>query len=230
MNPMNSVPCKSSSRLAAYLSGVSGIAALSAQHGTAAIVYHDMSGSPLVIEPGNFGVVNIFTGAVSTGPAAEAGDFGFRNERDDYVYTVRDGVEAATLGATKTLARLSGGALIDAAGDFWPNDWAYADRDGSPGFPWDTGLDGTSGYVGFRVAPGGGVYNYGWMAVRYDDATTGNVTVTGVAYETVVGVGILAGATGPVSVPEPGRAGQVLLALTGMGGAVLRRRRKTVVA
>jgi|APCry1669188879_1035177.scaffolds.fasta_scaffold110509_1 hypothetical protein len=75
---------------------------------------------------------------------------------------------------------------------------------------------GTS-YAGLRIDAGGGNYNYGWVSVGYDVASS-TTTVTGFAFENQVNTAIPAAA-----VPEPAS-----LALAGAGAAfvaaVYRRR------
>jgi MYXO-CTERM domain-containing protein len=75
---------------------------------------------------------------------------------------------------------------------------------------WDSGS-----YLGF-LSTGG---NYGWINVTWDPAINTFNVISG-AYESVTGQGITISAS---AVPEPSRA---LLALAGLGGIALRRRRK----
>jgi hypothetical protein len=75
---------------------------------------------------------------------------------------------------------------------------------------WDSGS-----YLGF-LSQGG---NYGWINVTWDPAINTFNVISG-AYESVPGQGITISAA---AVPEPSRA---LLALAGLGGVALRRRRK----
>ena len=77
-----------------------------------------------------------------------------------------------------------------------------------------------SGYFGFETVDG----HKGWIAVSYD-STTGLFTYNGGAVEMEIGAPLAAGDVGVI--PEPSSA---LLALAGIGGAVLRRRRKNVAA
>jgi MYXO-CTERM domain-containing protein len=72
--------------------------------------------------------------------------------------------------------------------------------------------------IGFRTDSG----NYGWANVSWD-ATSKALTVNSAYVESVAGAPIAVGDTGVSAAPEPSRA---LLALTGLAGVALRRRRR----
>ncbi len=72
--------------------------------------------------------------------------------------------------------------------------------------------------IGFRSDNG----NYGWANVSWN-ATSKALTVNSAYVESVAGAPIAVGDTGATAAPEPGRA---LLALAGLAGVALRRRRK----
>ena len=85
-----------------------------------------------------------------------------------------------------------------------------------------TGGPAATGYLGVKFKIGADDY-FGWVRVSVEPngaPSPRGVTVHDAAYESVAGVGIVAGNTG---VPEPGGVG--LLALGGAGLTMLRRRR-----
>ncbi|MBL9133415.1 MAG: PEP-CTERM sorting domain-containing protein [Verrucomicrobiaceae bacterium] len=82
------------------------------------------------------------------------------------------------------------------------------------------GLDFTSDQLNKNIAFNTNTNNWGWANVSWSEATK-VLTVHSAYIETVAGNSITVGSIG--AVPEPGRA---LLALAGLGGVALRRRRK----
>ncbi len=120
------------------------------------------------------------------------------------------------------MSNLAAGSAVSSASSWagaTAGTWTYFDNRGpdNDGHPWNTGADGVNGFVGLRFQITGSTH-YGWARFTYDDATTGNLTLHDFAYDDVAEQSINAGA-----IPEPGSA---LLALAGLGGAALRRRRK----
>ena len=82
---------------------------------------------------------------------------------------------------------------------------------------------GAGSYMGFKTAQG----NYGWLEVTWAGATDTFQVYSG-AYESDVGVAILAGDTGggTSAVPEPGQVASSLLLLTlGAAGVAIQRQR-----
>ena len=86
------------------------------------------------------------------------------------------------------------------------------------GSPYDIPTDQLNKNIGFRTSTG----NWGWANVSWD-ATNKALTFNSAYVESVPGNTITVGDTGISAVPEPSRA---LLALAGLGGVALRRRRK----
>lgn len=212
-------------RLSHYVNGVVGTAALitSATSTQAAIVYWNPPDKTLrAISPiGEALSFDMVTGVVENlfSPASSIPS-GFKvwdNGIGDYNVQIRSftGLTPPFVGEP-TLSRLAAGAVVGAASSFSGGDVGYFDKQNFSGHPWNTDLDGTTGYVGLRF-PISGNTHYGWAHFTYNDAS-GTLTLHDFAYENVPGASILAGAI----VPEPGSA---LLALAGLAGATLRRRR-----
>ena len=82
----------------------------------------------------------------------------------------------------------------------------------------DLGGDQTNQNIGFKTGAG----NWGWANVSWNEAALA-VTINSAYVESVRGQSITVGDTGITAAPEPSRA---LLALAGLGGVALRRRRK----
>lgn len=84
-------------------------------------------------------------------------------------------------------------------------------------------LNSSGNLAGFRfVDESTSLTHYGWMRISLDSSLVAQPrTIVEYAYESVAGVGILAGATGS-AVPSGGLAGMMLAGVAGIGG---RRRR-----
>ena len=93
---------------------------------------------------------------------------------------------------------------------------SYMETNDSPVFPWNSGANGTTGYIGVKLSLGGQT-KYGWVGVIYNDVAN-TIVLTDFAYENTANTAILAGA-----VPEPGSA---LLLAMGAAGVAAQRRRK----
>lgn len=79
---------------------------------------------------------------------------------------------------------------------------------------------GPGSYMGFRFGNGTD-WNYGWLEVKWDAGANTFEILSG-AYESTPNVGILAGS---VAIPEPRSA--VALGMLALGGAAVRRYRKS---
>jgi hypothetical protein len=80
---------------------------------------------------------------------------------------------------------------------------------------------GSGSYMGFKTAQG----NYGWLEATWAGATDTFQIYSG-AYESDIGVAILAGDTGTSAVPEPGQVASSLLVLAlGAAGVAIQRQR-----
>ena len=218
-------------KLAGYLAGVAGTAAvLAAPQAQAAVIYWDNAdifapvGVGFTFEP----VTGLIGGAVN-GYTTPVGGFTVWNYSANYIQLTGDAKNPAvgTLAGPNATSNLALGTTIGSASVFagsgpYPY-FMYFDKSNAAGFPWNTEADGTTGYVGLKFEIGVNTH-YGWARFTYDDLTTGNITLHDFAYENVAGQSILAGDTGPAAAaPEPSRA---LLALAGLCGVALRRRRK----
>lgn len=111
---------------------------------------------------------------------------------------------------------LGSGTLIDTFQSF---DSGNAELTGSTAFL----LDSSDNLVGFRfVDESTGLAHYGWMRLSLDATLFAQPrTIVEYAYESVAGMGILAGATAS-AVPGSGLAGMMLAVVAGVG----RRRRR----
>jgi MYXO-CTERM domain-containing protein len=208
-------------QLTGYFAGAVGTAALlGAPQTQAAVVYWDPTDR--VATPTNQGFnFDMLTGVVRTAIARgdyTATSFAVWNFNSPDYNQITDGRRVVT--ENWRISNLTLGTTIGSASTFPVVTEPNFDYKGSASYPWNTELDGTTGFVGLQFDDSG--THYGWARFTYDDATTGNITLHDFAYESVAGQSITAGA-GIAAAPEPSRA---LLALAGFGAVALRRRRK----
>ena len=214
-------------RLASYLSlGVTGTMMATA-HSEAAVVAIDLTnlngqnitGVNAGLSSGGIHSINSWLG-IGTGRLELYNNFNF----DDYRYWGLDGDDGlafAVLASGRASPRNFGaGALIDSAASFSDraNRTAFRYQDGATP---DTSPDfGAGSFMGFRFGAAGN-YNYGYLEVTWDSATSNWQILSG-AYESNVNAGILAGAGAPPAIPLPAAS---LLALMALGGNSFRRSR-----
>lgn len=216
------VPTISASRWVRYLAAAGAAAGSSA---SAAVVYWN----PVDVTdpPGGPGFIfDMVSGEVSPiGTSTSLTFFEVTNySTANYVQLIASGsLNNAAVGGDQ-MARLASGSPIGPASAFGGLQYTYFDNRNAPGFPWNTDLDGTTGYLGLRFAIGADIH-YAWAHFTYDDATTGNITLHDFAYENVANRVILAGDT--VGVPEP--SGCWLLAM-GAAGVLAKRQRRRAAA
>lgn len=219
-----STPAFQPRQLAGYLSGAVGMATvLAAPHAQAAVIYWNPTDATATATNMGFRfdmVSGAVTAASSYQDNSPTGFVFWNGPQAEYAFITRTtSLNDAAVGGTQ-MSVLIGGTSIDAA-SAWAGassgTWTYFDDNAAGGHPWNTEVDGTTGFVGLQFAIAGNTH-YGWARFTYDDLTTGNLTLHDFAYDDVAGTSINAGA-----IPEPGSA---LLALAGLGGVALRRRRK----
>jgi hypothetical protein len=113
--------------------------------------------------------------------------------------------------------RLGAGGTIDSSASWAPGEshLSKPDYDG-------TFKAGERGYVGLRVALGGGGYNYGWADISHN--VDDSITLHAFAMETTADTPILAGA-GVTAVPEPAETAFAAAVAAGSVAAFRARRR-----
>jgi PEP-CTERM motif len=208
-------------RLGTYLTLSFGAGVLGSQSSDAAIIYKDVI-TPYTVTTGQSGNFQPMTGAYGTGALSVSPTITLQFSGPNYIYSVNSFL---AIGADPATSRLASNATIG-AGLTWKGNYSYMDMPGwgsSGTGPWNTGLDGTSGFVGFRFE-NAGTFNYGWVAVTYNDASQ-TLVLGDFAYENSGG-SILAGATGAAPVPE---ASSLALLALGATGVIARRRRPSRV-
>lgn len=207
-------------RLGTYLTLGVGAGMIGTQSSDAAIVYWDIT--PMTVTSGTRPFVNPLTGAhADTGAPIASPTVGLNFRSNNYIYSITEASGQADTGkiasgANDRMIRFLTNETIGVGSTFKTN-WSYLDRPGwtTAESAWATGLDGTSGYVGFSFENAGTV-NYGWLAVTYNDASQ-TLVIGDFAYENS-GASIAAGA-----IPEPSSLGLLVL---GASGLLARRRRQ----
>lgn len=193
----------------------------------AAIVYFPNEDIPI---PSNFAGVSIDleTGLSSTALGGITnGDANFffggaelSNDADQAVAVPSWQPVRAGSGNTDIVLNLPEGEVVDATGAVGMAGSTYSTGFGSSGditthFPEFT--PGTRGFIGFSMVPNaGGAPLYGWVEVTLEDDGVTPGVVHAWAYESIPGASIVVG------IPEPGTAS---LAILGLAGALMRRRR-----
>lgn len=199
-----------------YLVAASGTA-LAASSASAAVVYWNPADHQADV--GQSFSFDILTGTVTVSGGSSASAFQVSNHDSDYVELVSTASLSNPVVGGNRMARLSSGATIDGSSPFGGGTFVYFDYENDSGYPWNTGVDGTTGYIGLRFAISGQTH-YGWAQFTYNDVSN-NIILRDFAYQDVAGAAIVAGAS---AIPEPASA-TLLLALAAGSVATYRRRR-----
>jgi len=222
------IPAKSqnSKRLASYLSLSVGAGAATLLNANGAIISYN---GPAVTN-NNYGDVLWWDTASMTAGIyrnqSVADRFQIFNSRLNYAYTVKnnallDTFFGVTASGGTSVNKLAAGETIDSSTYFSGNTWTYMK---SPGSPWATGVDGTTGYIPFKfstIAAPADMY-YGWADITFNGAS-GSIVLNNFAYNNTPNASITPGA-----IPEP--ATILLLAMGGTATLLARRRRKAKLA
>ena len=205
-------------QLAGYLAGAVGTAAmLGSPQAQAAVIYWNPNDE--VAMQGQWFSFNMVSGVVTPYGAAGGAGFQIVHSAADNVYLNKANLDGPAVGAGFAMSNLGSGTSIGSGSIFNNSVRSYFDRNNAGGYSWNTNANGTTGYVGLQFDISSQTH-YGWARVTYNDGSN-NIALHDFAYESVAGQSINAGDTG--AVPEPSRT---LLALAGLGGVALRRRRK----
>ncbi|MBN8420155.1 MAG: PEP-CTERM sorting domain-containing protein [Verrucomicrobia bacterium] len=218
-----------SASLAAYVTGVVGGTLLfSAPQAEAAVTAVSFGfGSVLDITDGssyttpttpNFGTIPRWV-SYSSGFMDMPGQHTFRvgESFSQYGHLYQQEVVASGSFGTGLVSFLADGAVVGGGGN-GSLGMAYFANTNNPSR--DLPTDQLNQNIGFQTTTG----NWGWANVSWD-ATAKALTFNSAYVESVAGNTITVGDTGISAAPEPSRA---LLALAGLGGVALRRRRKQV--
>ena len=205
-------------RLASYLTaGVTG-ATMATAHSEAAVVAINLGASGLNLLGQNGGVSVGSTRSISDWLGPNTGTLAISNNSvgGQWGLSGSGGLQFAILpGQYATPRRFAAAATIDNSASSFSSDFSKTvfGYDGDY-FASDFSASPKS-YMGFRFASGGG-YQYGYLEVTWNSASTTWEILSG-AYESTVNTAILAGAS-PVPAPSA-------LALLALGGGAFRRAR-----
>ena len=218
---------KQSARLGAYLAAGVGASMLATANSDAAIIGVDISafaGPNGGLPPNSSATINDWAGpGTGTLYPYSGATYALNGNRWWGLYE-GPGLQFAVSGIRSSPTNFSSGSPIGSSAVFslfgyqatFQNFYSFSNQTyTSPDF-------GPNSFMGFRFVNGSG-YNYGWLEVTWDAATTTLEVLSG-AYETDPDVAILAGqGPGPAPIPEPGTwAAAALL----VGGAPFDRWRK----
>lgn len=120
--------------------------------------------------------------------------------------------------------KFNAGEMIDGFSSFDSGNYGLAtSSEGSYG-DWSVG---SSGFAGLKFSDGGDTL-YGWAQITY--GTSKEIILHDFAYESLAGVGILAGDTVGTAIPEPGTTAAFAGLIAGSAAAFGRRRRVPITA
>ena len=207
---------KQSARLGAYFAAGVGAAIAAPAETEAAIVNINVGPSGFNITGINGGLAPDTSLTINSFPFLGGGNLAILNFANVNVLGLEgdDGLLFAINGGYASPRNFSLGASIDSLANFSGTTYYARFSDGgdvSPDF-------GPNSFMGFRTATG----NYGWLEVTWTSASEEFQILSG-AYESEVGVAILAGQG--AAIPEPGTWAAAALLLGGAAFVRWRRRR-----
>jgi hypothetical protein len=220
----------SAARLGGYLSVGLGAGILGTSQAEAAIISIDIGATGFNIGGVNAGLSEGVNTSRTDFPNTGAGTLWLYNKDvyvgEDYTFTVTglSGYDSGLIfaGMLANPVNFAFGSAIDGTTRFNSYATLFYRKvdDNSPTIVPDFN---PGSYVGFKTAQG----NYGWLEVTWS-GSLGQFQIFSGAYESVVGVSIAAGDTGPAAVPEidPASFGSALSLVMGSLAMLEHRRRK----
>ena len=234
----------SKAALGRYLAAGLGVTGLATAESEAAIVTLNVAaigetnpgtGVPVDISGVNAGLdAGLIVGVYNAFPLPTGNSFYLTNQYPNFVNQIRTGfvqgtyVNFANGNALATPKIFTEGQLVDgSASNNWNSTYNAnfqtipADGDGNPTGPAINApnITGPGNYMGFRVGPFGGPYNYGYFEVTWN-STSEQFQILSGAYESTPNA--------PIAVPEPATMALTGIAALALGAGAIRRSRKAV--
>ena len=213
------------SHMTGYLTGAVGTAALlnAAQADAAVTAVNFGFGSVINMSSGNFGYAGTPVNGVSTGSYGRIFAFGRNNGSGTSVGLGGFGMGGLYSDSNRRAAFFNDGTVIGGGANGSASNVGYFYKfNGYPNYSIDSLKSFTTYQTNQNIAFRTNANNFGWANVSWD-AGSKALTVNSAYVNSTAGDTITVGDTGVSAAPEPSRA---LLALAGLAGVALRRRRK----